>query len=46
MLIGLIALSILAYRAFQHRGLTYTFLVLWLIGVGSGELLYFVVRYG
>lgn len=53
MLIGLIVISILAYRASkrgisffqQHRGLTYTFLVLWLISVGSGELLYFVVWY-
>lgn len=51
MLIGLIAISGLAYRASkqgrsffrEHRGLTYTFLVLWLISVGSGEVLYFAV---
>ena len=54
MLIGLIVISILAYQASkrgvsffqQHRGLTYTFIVLWLISIGSGELLYFVVWYG
>lgn len=46
-------ISVMAYRAskqnisfFQrHRGLTYTFLALWLISVGSGEVLYFAVWY-
>jgi hypothetical protein len=53
MLIGLITISVLAYRAsrrnisfFQrHKGLTYTFIALWLLSVGSGEVLYFVIWY-
>ncbi len=53
MLIGLIAISVLAYRASkrgrsffrEHRRLTYAFLALWLISVGTGELLYFLIWY-
>ena len=52
MLVGLIVLALLATRAFfrqgqayfqQHRGLSYLFITLWLISVGSGEILYLVV---
>ncbi|HED04481.1 MAG TPA: hypothetical protein ENI60_06920 [Candidatus Fraserbacteria bacterium] len=52
MLVGLIVLALLATRAFfrqgqayfqQHRGLSYLFIILWLISVGSGEILYLVV---
>jgi len=51
MLLGLIGLSVVAYRASkqgrsffrEHRGLTYAFIVLWLISIGSGEVIYFAV---
>jgi hypothetical protein len=51
MLIGLIVISVMAYRASkqgasffrERRGLTHAFLVLWLISVTSGEVLYFAV---
>lgn len=51
MFIGLIWLAVLAYRAsrqgiayFQQRaGLTWVFVVLWIISVASGEVIYFAV---
>lgn len=51
MLIGLIIIAIIAFRASQrniqyfqeHRTLSIVFIVLWLISVGSGEVLYFAV---
>jgi len=51
MLVGLLIMSGLAYRAARRgeayfrnrRGLTHTFVALWVISVGSGELLYVLV---
>lgn len=51
MFLGLIAISILAYRAERRgesffrrrRGLTWTFVVLWLVSVLSGEVIYLAV---
>jgi len=51
MLVGLLIMSGLAYRTARRgesyfrnrRGLTHTFVALWVISVGSGELLYVLV---
>jgi len=53
MFVGLIVVSVLAYRASkrdvaffqQHRQLTVVFIALWLLSVGSGEVVYFLVYF-
>jgi len=53
-LVGLIAISVLAFRAAkrgrsffrEYRGLTYAFIALWVLSVGSGELLYWAIWHG
>lgn len=51
MFVGLVILALLATRAFrrgqaffqEHRALSYVFIALWLISVGSGEVIYLAV---